>query len=177
METVALVIFLLVAFAAVISGAFVVLHRSPAISILSLVINAVCVAAIFLLLGDPFLAVIQVVVYVGAILVLFLFVTMLLDVQRDTLGGAGGRFRRTAVGAVILALIVVIGAAVVTGVGFLPTTPGSSEPATVESIADLLLGRYILPFEIISFLLLAAMIGVVVLTMRRFAPPPGGGTE
>jgi len=167
METYSLILFALLSLAAIVSGILVVALRSPVASVFSLAVNAVCVAGVFLLLGDTFLAAVQVIVYAGAILVLFLFVVMLLDVRKDDLRGAGGRLRRGLLTLLVagLGLLLVLAGVAATGLRGLEAGPG--EPAGPEGLSDLLLGRYLLPFEVLSMLLLAAMIGIAVLTLRR----------
>ena len=78
-----LTVFVLLASAAIVSAAVVVLHRNPVISTMSLVVTLVATAGLFIMLGSPFLAALQILLYTGAILVLFLFVIMLLNVQRE----------------------------------------------------------------------------------------------
>jgi NADH-quinone oxidoreductase subunit J len=175
METVSLILFFCLAAAALASGIFVIAHRNPMASVFSLVVNAVCVAGIFLLLGDAFLAAIQVIVYAGAILVLFLFVVMLLDVRRDELFGAGGRLRRVLLALFVAALGLAIGRGIVSGIG--PGAEGAGTTAGVPAFSDLLFQRYLLPFEVVSMLLLAAMLGVVVLTMRSTRAGEAGGEK
>jgi len=176
METLSLILFFCLAAAALASGILVVAHRNPVASVFSLVVNAVCVAGIFLLLGDAFLAAIQVIVYAGAILVLFLFVVMLLDVRRDELFGAGGRIRKGLLALFLVALGVAIGTGTVSAIR--PDAAGAETTAGLPAFSDLLFQRYLLPFEVVSMLLLAAMLAVVVLTMPRApAGTPEGETE
>ena len=84
-------VFLLFAFLALVSALVVVVHRNPVYSVMSLVVTLISTAVLFVLLGAPFLAALQVLVYTGAILVLFLFVIMLLNVERET-HAADGRW-------------------------------------------------------------------------------------
>jgi len=181
MDPVSLGLFWLLAVAALVSGVFVVSHRSPVGSVFALIVNSICLAGIYLVLGDSFLAAIQVIVYSGAILVLFLFVIMLLDVRRDELTGAEGLARRLAVGLLVVSLGILVGLAFFYGIAVAPRGAEGIEAGGLSELADLLFSKYILVFEAVSVLLLAAMVGVVVLTKKDFGPstepPVPGGPE
>jgi len=171
-------------------AAGVVLAKSPMVSVLSLLASFFCLAVIYLLAGFQFMAAAQVLVYAGAILVLFLFVIMLLDLGSQ--GGAGlellrglfdaPRGRIAAVLAVGLALVGLITAQRAA----LPPAGGAAMPEGIDRVGDLavaLFGRYGLAFEAASLLLLATMVAVIVLAKRqrgsrRQGPQgrgPGGG--
>ena len=180
MEIFSLILFVCLGAGSLLSGILVIAHRSPLVSIFSLVANALCVAGIFLLLGDPFLAMVQVVVYAGAILVLFLFVVMLLDVRRDDLPGGGGKLRRVLLTFLILAFGLALGAAACAAFLYGPAAAAPLVAASPALLSRLLFGRYVLSFEVVSVLLLAAMLGIAMLTLRRPSASgdgqgPGGG--
>ncbi len=165
--TVNLVLFLILATVAVISALGMLLSRNAVYSALFLVLNFVTVAVFYLLLGAPFIAITQVTVYAGAIMVLFLFVIMLLGADPLPEGKELPWQKWLAVGlAVILA---------VEGVFLISTqrAAGLINPAPVEStgspqaIGELLFNQYLLPFEVTSLLLLVAMIGAIVLTHKE----------
>lgn len=151
----------------VVSAANAVLRRDPLTSALSLTLTLFSLALLYLGLGAPFLAGVQVAVYAGAIMVLLVFVVMLLGAER--------RFplpvTRAPLGlaAVLISasLFAVLAAAIVRGQ--LPTSVAVTPTASdhVGAIADLLFTRYLLPFEIASVLLLAALIAAVTLARRR----------
>lgn len=151
----------------VVSAANAVLRRDPLTSALSLTLTLFSLAILYLGLGAPFLAGVQVAVYAGAIMVLLVFVIMLLGAER----GFPRPVRRAPLGltAIVLSggLFAVLAAAIVRGQ--LPTSVATVVPAAdhVGAIADLLFGRYLLPFEIASVLLLAALIASVSLARRR----------
>lgn len=158
---------------AVAFGVGVVSARSPMMSVLSLLGTFVCLAGVYLLAGYPFLAAAQLLVYAGAIMVLFLFVVMLLNMDREeahperpvqTLGP-----RRIALfGGAAAAIAMVSLFAIGWGEGSLPDAALLGQPLDdLESIAALLFSRYMLPFEAASMLLLATMIGVIVLAKRQ----------
>ena len=150
----------------VLAAGSVVLNRRPIYSVLSLLAVMLCLAALFVILGAYFLAGLQVLLYAGAVLVLFLFVLMLLNLEQDalarakrfTLGGAGAL-------AALLLLWTLLRIALASGrAGALSAAPSAN--GTVESIGRLLFTAYLLPFELTSFLILAAIIGAVTLAKR-----------
>jgi len=155
--------FLLFSAVATGSGFMVVLARNPIHSALALVACFVQIAALFILLGSPFLAVIQIFVYVGAVMVLFLFVIMMLDVRKE----AKTRFLHK--GAWISFIVVLVLAAemvfLLTRSAILSTisAPDNSVPPSIESLSLTLFSDYLLPFEVASIILLVALIGAVVL--------------
>jgi NADH-quinone oxidoreductase subunit J len=162
------VLFTVAALGAALSALMVVWHRNAVLSALFLVLNLGCVAVLFLLLGGEFLAAVQVIVYAGAIMVLFLFVIMLLNPDTPQ--------RRFASGPVLtgltFALAVLFVAALVRGVLALPGATAPL-PAVVEgfgsarSVGGLLFTSYLYPFELTAVLLLVAMVGAVVLAKRE----------
>jgi NADH-quinone oxidoreductase subunit J len=170
---------LFVAFAAilVVSSLLVILHRNPLTSALFLVLAFCSLAAIYLLLHAEFIGLVQVVVYAGAIMVLFLFVIMYLNLGHDVESGATLALRR-GLGWLLGAVLVAEGALLIAGrlnVG--PVTPAAltdvaAAPGNTQQIGLLLYSRYLFPFEITSIILLVAMIGVVVIArgLREAAP-------
>jgi NADH-quinone oxidoreductase subunit J len=173
-----LAVFALFAALALVSAIVVVSHRNPVYSVLSLVVTLVSLAALFVLLGAPFLAALQVLVYTGAILVLFLFVIMLLNVGREEASREGsGRLQK--IGAVLATLLFggLLGS-LLWGrfVGF-SLAPLTEETVAVRPLAAALMSRYLLPFEMTGLLLLAAVVAATVLAQRptpRSGPGRGG---
>jgi NADH-quinone oxidoreductase subunit J len=162
-------VFFLFAGLAVVSALFVVAHRNPVYSTMSLVVTLFSVAVLFVLLGAPFLAALQILIYAGAIVVLFLFVIMLLNLQKEQREHAAGGAQRWAA---------LLGAAVFLGmVGVLvwrsrqgqSLTPLTEDHVSLHAFATELFGRYLLPFEIVGLLLLVAVIAATVLA-RKTAP-------
>jgi len=162
-------------FAALLLGSslMVILHRNPVSSALFLVLSFCSLAALYLLLQAEFLAMVQVIVYAGAIMVLFLFVIMYLNLKRDAEDGAPFVLRR-GLGWTIGLLLLVEGA-------LLLTRPWGAGPAEVEAppavgntaaIGQLLYSRYLFPFEVTSVLLIVAIIGAVLIGKGRTAPVP-----
>lgn len=159
------VVFLLFAALAVVSSLVVVLHRNPIYAVMSLVLTFVSIAVLFVLLGAPFLAAIQVLVYTGAILVLFLFVIMLLNVSRES--ESGGFDMQKA-----MALIVAVGFSVLLLTLFwgryqgLELAPLEESQVALKPLARALMSSYLLPFELVGLLLLAAVTAATVLARR-----------
>jgi NADH-quinone oxidoreductase subunit J len=162
-----LAVFAVFALLALGSAVVVVSHRNPVYSVLSLVVTLVSIAVLFVLLGAPFLAALQVLVYTGAILVLFLFVIMLLNVGREQASAAGsGVLQKVGAATAALVFVVLLGS-LSWGhfVGF--TVPPLTEEATaVRPLAEALMSRFILPFEMTGLLLLAAVIAATVLAQK-----------
>jgi NADH-quinone oxidoreductase subunit J len=151
---------------AVLFTVMVVTLSHPIPAALSLVASFFCVSVLFVLLNAPFLGVIQILIYVGAIVVLFLYVFMLLDLRREA-GSVGliGRLNRTiALGVVPVALAFLLPALDLPGRS--PAVVESETFGSLASVGRALLGPYALLFELISLVLLAAMIGAVVLGHR-----------
>ena len=151
-------------FAAIaLAGAINLLREShPMYSALSLVAVMGALAGLYLLLGAEFIAVVQVIVYAGAIMVLFLFVLMLLNVRREE--PSGGRATRTA--AILLALVLAaqLGAALADP----GMTPAAGFDASTGSFARVLFGaRFLYVFEATSILILAALVGAILVAKKE----------
>jgi NADH-quinone oxidoreductase subunit J len=157
--------FVTIAALAVASALGLVLKRNAIHGALFLVVNLGAVAALYLTLGAEFLAAVQVIVYAGAIMVLFVFAIMVLIPGKEETGldpRRGWRLVAPPVGALLaLQLLLVVRA------GLAPAAPAAAVPGGVEPIARLLFTRYLFPFELTSVLLLAAMVGVLLLARRR----------
>jgi len=158
---------------AIVSAASCVTRRSPVASALWLVVTLFSLAALFVLLDAQFLAVLQVLVYAGAIMVLFLFVIMLLNLGRagptDLKGPIGLALGVLLAGLLLVQLLVVRQSGSVPAPGATAGAPPSAAAAggIVPAIAGPLFTVYLVPFELTSLLLLAAMVGVVVLAKRK----------
>jgi NADH-quinone oxidoreductase subunit J len=162
---------LFIGFAAllVITSLMVVLHKNPVTSALFLVLAFCALAGIYLLLHAEFLGMVQIVVYAGAIMVLFLFVIMYLNLQHDVEAGVQIAVRR-GIGWLAGAGLLLAGATLVRhGWALGPANeevPGM-ESGNVAAIGKLLYSRYLFPFEITSILLLVAMVGVIIIARGR----------
>jgi NADH-quinone oxidoreductase subunit J len=163
MAVITYAVFFFFAAVAVIFALVVILHRNPVISALALVASLFALAVMYVLLDAPFLAALQVIVYAGAIMVLFLFVIMLLNLQKQReeptrpiqqfLGYAGSA--GFGIGLVYyLSKYAVL------------ERPSSPFVADARSVGVALFESYIFPFEIVSILLLAAIVGALLLSAR-----------
>ncbi|MFQ5735603.1 MAG: NADH-quinone oxidoreductase subunit J [Thermodesulfobacteriota bacterium] len=153
------------AIVAVISAVCVVSVRSAVHSAFFLIICLLQVAAIFVLLRFPFLAAVQVFIYVGAVMVLFLFAVMVLDIGRETFGQ---RLHSQSIPSLIAlaVLFVVMGMLMFAGKVTRAPFDEAALAKNTEIIGRALYTKYIYPFEVVSVLLLIALIGAVVLVMR-----------
>jgi NADH-quinone oxidoreductase subunit J len=161
-------IFFLFAAIAVIFATVVVLHRNPVVGALSLVASFFALAVMYVLLEAPFVAALQVIVYAGAIMVLFLFVIMLLNLQhapephtrpiQQFLGYTSGS-------AFAIGLIYFL---VKYGITSMPTSPFQAD---ARAIGIRMFEAYVFPFEMVSILLLSAIVGALMLSAR------GGNTR
>jgi NADH-quinone oxidoreductase subunit J len=168
--SVELIFFFIVAAAAVASALMMITRRNPMKSVLFLIVNFFCLAVLYLFLKAQFIAIIQILVYAGAIMVLFLFVIMLLNLGDESNLGEKRGFRRTAaiIAGVIVLVEIVIGMGLLWGSEQVRMSERAAEMGTVEFIGKTLYREYLFPFEVTSFLLLAAMVGVIVLAKKKF---------
>jgi len=157
-------VFYLVAAIALVSAIVAVSHRNPVVNVLSLVVTLFCVAVNYALLGAEFLAAAQILVYAGAILVLFLFVVMLLNAPEEQPAAEARPFQRVA-GLALAGLAGVGSTALLTGLR--GSLPQEGPRGTAQAVGRLLAGPYLFAFEFISVLLLAAMVGALVLVKRK----------
>ena len=173
------ILFYLLSAGAVGFGLGVVTARMPLFSVLSLLGSFFCLAGIYLLAGFQFLAATQLLVYAGAIMVLFLFVIMLLNLGDETelakFSGVSLSGRRLGLASAAAGALVLVGIA---SIGWQRTAPEANDELAAHGIDRLtplaveLFGRYMLPFEAASLLLLATMIAVIALAKRERGPAP-----
>jgi NADH-quinone oxidoreductase subunit J len=151
---------------AVLFAAVMVVHRHPVKSVLAVVVAFFSLAVCYVLLDAPFIGAIQVIVYTGAILVLFLFVLMLLNVGRES-APAGRRPIQALLSGVSLVVFAAILLSILRRNGAAGTPAGVTPSAgEIAPLARLLFSEYLLPFEALSVLLLAALVGAFVLARR-----------
>lgn len=163
--------FYLFAISVCLSGFMVVLSRNPVHSVLWLILAFISAAGLFVLQGAEFVAMLLVIVYVGAVAVLFLFVVMMLDVDFAQLKGEFARYLPLAglIALVLLALLTVAfgGWEIADQAETLRTAPILAEALNTNALGLLLYDRYLLPFQVAGLILLVAMIGAITLTMRH----------
>ncbi len=168
------ILFFVLAAVAVLSALGMLLNRNPVYSVLLLIVTLFAIAGLYVLLNASFIAAVHLIVYAGAIMVLFLFVIMLLDIRSDIEHINLKRLSR------ILALLATFiflgetfliiwmslkGKAAFVGLG-------EGVLGDVPSVGELLFTKYLLPFEIASVLLLVAIVGAIILAKRKLRPEP-----
>ena len=161
-----LLIFFVLAVLSVLGAISLVLQKHPIHSALSLIVVMVCLAGLYLLMGAEFVAAVQIIVYGGAIMVLFIFVIMLLNAGEEertnfsTLAKIAGL-------PLALALTAAIAAAVVKPDPNVPAAAQAVIPKATEQISSMLFKEFVYPFELTSFLILVAIMGALVLAQRE----------
>jgi NADH-quinone oxidoreductase subunit J len=154
-------------------GLWVLVRKSPVDSVLGLLVVMVALAGHYMMLDAPFLAAVQLIVYGGAVIILFLFVIMLLNLRRDSILA-----RRLPPGRWIYALpgaAVMLALAGIFRSGLDWHAGGPPVSGTVEAFGAELFRKWVYPFELTSILLLAALVGAVALTRRGREPGAGDG--
>jgi NADH-quinone oxidoreductase subunit J len=163
-----LIVFIITALVAIAGAVAMLLSENAIHAALFLLLNMIAIAVLYLLLRAPFLFAMQLIIYAGAIIVLFLFVVMLLgaeraEVEQDRIG-----WQRPV--ALLMGLLLLGEAMYVffarPGSALPPVGSGNEDFAAPERISEALFSTYLLPFELTSVLLLAAIVGVVVLNRR-----------
>ena len=163
--------FYLFAVCVCVAGFMVVIGRNPVHSVLWLILTFMAAAGLFVLQGAEFVAMLLIVVYVGAVAVLFLFVVMMLDVDFAKLKGELARYLPLGliIGLVLLAQLAVV----FSGWNSAETAEAARAAPIVEGVhntlglSQLIYDRYVLAFQLAGLVLLVAMIGAIVLTMRH----------
>jgi len=162
-------IFLGVAFGSIIGSFLVITRKNPIHSALFLVFTFLCVAVLYLLLYSQFIAIIQVVVYAGAIVMLIVFVIMLLDLEQELRSGLR-LFYSKVIGGLLMVLFlfgIIYSVVAKSPTGKMGSYTPDKISANVKAVGELLFTRYLFAFEIVSVLLVAAIIGAVILSKKR----------
>ncbi|MDI1354127.1 MAG: NADH-quinone oxidoreductase subunit J [bacterium] len=159
-------VFGILSFLAIMFALMVVFSRNPVNSVLYLVLTFFCIAGHYLVLNAQFLAVVHIAVYAGAIMVLFLFVIMLMNLNQDT------EPQKTTISKIIAGVIG--GMLLLVLVGVLKGTEqiqlsqyGHSEIGLVKNLGNVLFKEFLFPFEIVSVLLLAALVGAIMIGKKE----------
>lgn len=157
-----LYVFYFLSFLAVLSALMVVFSKNPIYSVLYLVITFFCVGGHYLILSAEFLFAVHIIVYAGAIMVLFLYVIMLLNLNQDTEPQKNSIYKLAAIISAGLLMLVMVAA--LKGAESAQIIFGAhAEIGLVKNLGKMLFNEFLLPFEIVSVLLLAAMVGTVML--------------
>ena len=170
--TLELLVFAAAAVVALLSAGVVVGHRNPVYSVMSLVLTLLALAVLFVQLAGHLLGVLLILVYAGAILVLFLFVVMLLNVGNEPAGISGGMPQRW--GAIVAAVLFGGLLVALQWGGSAPRKPITEEDVALKPFARALFNDYLLVFELTGLLLLAAVVAATVLAKRSTPLPPEG---
>jgi len=166
-------VFYLFATLVVASGVMTIGSRNPVHSVLWLILAFFNAAGLFLLVGAEFLAFLLVIVYVGAVAVLFLFVVMMLDIDFTELRSGISRYWPLGFGLAGVLLAEIVLAVLAWKAGGIETparaavAPDGAEASNIEALGQLLYTRYLFIFEVAGLVLLVAMVGAIVLTRRR----------
>lgn len=154
---------------AVSSAIMMITRRSPVTSALYLIVNFFSISVIYLMLKAQFIAIIQILVYAGAIMVLFLFVIMLLSLQDETKLTENITYKK--ITSVLLGILLFATLSITVYFGFTgkyKTLNAIAESqGTVESVGKELYTTFSFPFELVSFVLIAAIVGAIVLAKKR----------
>lgn len=155
-------VFYFISFVAVLSAIMVVLSKNPVHSVLYMIITFFCIAGHYILLNAEFLAIVHVIVYAGAIMVLFLYVLMMLNLNEDSEPHKSTLLKVTATICAGLLIVVLIGSLKGTEL-MMAQQPTDTTTGMVENLGKVMFNDFLLPFEITSILLLAAMVGAIML--------------
>ncbi len=164
-------LFYIVATIAVIAGVYLIFEKNPVFSALYLIQTMVCIAVLYILLEAQFIAAVQIIVYAGAIMVLFLFVIMLLNVSASEESKNALPFQR--IPAVVMGVVLLVSIGLILNSKLPQGKQGEYTSAYVNTIGNtklignLLFTDYLLPFEITSILLFVAAIGAIMLAKRK----------
>ena len=164
--TPSLIIFYVLAVLAVIGALSLILQRHPIHSALSLIVVMVALAGLYLLMGAEFVAAVQIIVYGGAIMVLFVFVIMLLNAgteERTNFSKLAG-YLGVPLG---IALTCFIAAAIAHSTETVQAAAPVLSPEKTKSISEMIFKQFVYPFELTSFLILVAIMGAIVLAQRE----------
>ncbi len=152
------------------SAIMMITRRSPITSALYLISNFFCISVIYLMLKAQFVAIIQILVYAGAIMVLFLFVIMLLNLQDESKLAEKVSYKK--ISAILLGLLLFATLGITTFFAFMgkmkTMNPAAETQGTIENIGTALYTTFSYPFELVSFILIAAIVGAIVLAQKRF---------
>jgi NADH-quinone oxidoreductase subunit J len=163
------IIFYLFSFVLLASAAMVVTARNPVHAVLFLILCFFNAAGLFVLMGAEFIAFILVIVYVGAVAVLFLFVVMMLDIDFEQLRRGFGKYLPlgAAVGIVLLSELVLIAVNWIAPAASISPLAALAPVENTRALGQVLYTDYFYPFQVAGLILLVAMIGAIVLTLRH----------
>lgn len=161
--------FIVLAIGAIATAIGTITRRNPVSAAMNLVAHFFMLSGLYLTLQAQFVAVVQILVYAGAIMVLVVFVIMLLNIGKEEQSKDSTTIVKLVGIAMALTFTLVVARTVMTGAGGGGSglSPNALSLGTTENIGTVLFGQYLLPFEVISLLLLAALVGAVILAKRK----------
>jgi len=157
--------FYFLSFLAIFSGLAMILSRNPVHSVLYLIVTFFAIAGHYFLLNAEFLGAVHIIVYAGAIMVLFLYVIMMLNLNKEQIEKTKNWIKFTAVlssGVLMLVLVSLVSRSTI-----VPISQGEATDGTVQHLGKILYSDFLLPFELASVLFLAAMVGAVYLSKKE----------
>ena len=166
-------LFIIIGLITIVCALCVVFQKNPIYSAIFLIQTMVSLAVLYVLLHAPFIAAAQIMIYAGAVMVLFVFVIMLLNLSKEDVEGGKDTLMFQKASAILLGLILFVVIGVVTLKTVLLGTKGEYTPERINEIGNtqlvgkLLFTDYVLPFEIASILLFAAVLGAIVLAKKK----------
>jgi NADH-quinone oxidoreductase subunit J len=166
------IVFVLTALTAIVAAVMVITRRSPIHSAMFLILNFICIAILYLLLNSQFIAIVQVMIYAGAIMMLVVFVIMLLNVEEEEKKRKIPVSFAQVIGVVLVLLLCVqliagVGVQMMPGEGGEFTPERIAEVGDIKAVAGLLFTKFLFPFEVASILLLVGIIGAVILSKKE----------
>jgi NADH-quinone oxidoreductase subunit J len=169
-----LLMFYVFGIGAIVSALLMVTNKKPVRAAMSLIMTMIFLAGLYVLLDAHLIAALQIIVYAGAIMVLFLFVIMLLNLQEKEGLLSGNTLALQLVSVLVVGLVFVTMVSLVKTHGSsMAVGGGASDFGTTKAVGMMLFTEYLLPFEIASVLLLAAIVGAVILAKRRIDDQKG----
>jgi len=166
-------LFIIIGLITIVCALCVVFQKNPIYSAIFLIQTMVSLAVLYVLLHAPFIAAAQIMIYAGAVMVLFVFVIMLLNLSKEDVEGGKDKLMFQKVSAILLGLILFVVIGVVTLKTVFLGTKGEYTPERINEIGNtqlvgkLLFTDYVFPFEIASILLFAAILGAIVLAKKK----------
>jgi NADH-quinone oxidoreductase subunit J len=157
-----LVFFIFFSIMALASALSLVLQKNPIYSALSLILVIASIGGLFLLLQAAFLAVLQIIIYAGAIMALFVFVIMMVDVDKDLYPS----WHPKSVTALLI-LLLIAGATIWAVLGYTPSFPAMQADFTIRNLARELFTSYVFPFEAIALLIVSSVVGALYIARKE----------
>ncbi|MGZ5286721.1 MAG: NADH-quinone oxidoreductase subunit J family protein [Flavisolibacter sp.] len=159
------ILFWILSVVALVSALLVITSKNPVYSVLSLIVTFFCISGHYILLNAQFLAIVNIIVYAGAIMVLFLFVIMLMNLNKDT-EPQKNKWLKLA-GAVAGGVLLLVMVAALRSTEERMTQLGTGDIGLIQNLGKVLFTDYVVPFEIASILFLSAMVGAVVIGKKE----------